>query len=324
MDEEAKSTRSITRILVPLDGSRVAEGALPYAEALARATGARISLLTVMPPLPVESVLQRFKPVRGFQRGLDRDRRAYLKRAAAGMSDRGLETTSMLWHGNPAQTIVRIAERVAGTLVVMATHGAGGLERWMVGSVADRVMRTCARSVLLVCPTDLAETPPPVTFKCLLVPLDGSALAESALSLTGELARGAGAGVRLVRAEPHVVDVEGYDSLVHGATDEADRILGEWAHTYLEQAKRVLPPDVRVETAVLRNSPRVLPDYADYEQVDLVVMASHGRGGLQRATLGSVTDRMVRHGVPTLIVRAAANPPLAPAAQQQSVAAVSP
>lgn len=137
------------RILVPLDGSKLAEQALPHAAVHAAQFGAEIVLLKVLEPLPEPSMAGR-GAVRSAETETARLALAYLEGVASGLREQGLPTKTATSEGKPYWEIVRFAEESGTDLIVMTTRGYSGLSRWLLGSVADRVVRGAAVPVLLV------------------------------------------------------------------------------------------------------------------------------------------------------------------------------
>jgi nucleotide-binding universal stress UspA family protein len=295
----------IKTILVPLDGSQTAEAALPYAEAIAGATGAAVHLLAVVEseaggpagrPLQVRQYLGRIG-----QEAMT----AYLDLTAGALRERGITAATTVVTGDPADEITAAAEDTPDAIIVMATHGRGGLDRWLIGSVADKVMRTATRPTLLVLPPQAALPTREVVLRRIMVPLDGSDVAETALAAAGALAGATGATVTLVRVVPWLSTT----AALYGYVPELDRMDADAvaaAEDYLAAVKRRLPAGLRGETIVLRGTAGLmLESFALHEDVDLVVMTTHGAGGLRRLVLGSTADRLVRAGAPALLIRAA-------------------
>jgi len=184
-----------TKILVPLDGSDLAEQVLPHALMLADAFDAAVRLLRVVEgpdDLDLTSVTRE-------QSEALRLAEDYLRGAAEYCSVLGVPVDIALAMGSPARQIVREALAIGADLIAMATHGRGGLGRWMIGSVADRVVRAATIPVLVVPARAAARQP---GFHRLLVPLDGSALAEAALPHALLLARTFNATVELLSVVP--------------------------------------------------------------------------------------------------------------------------
>lgn len=276
---------SAQSILVPLDGSPLAEWALPYASALASALKASLTLVTVVEDL------RHPRPQR------------YLERTAEALRDQGRTVSTLVQQGNPACRIAAVAEAAGVDLIVMATHGRGAAFRMLTGSVADRVLHSSGRPILLVRPLDPSASPPALTLlQRIMVPLDGSQLAETALPIASTLARASGALLTLVRAEPYRF-LETPELGVMPDTMSLDSAIVAEAEHYLEETAVSGGSGPRREHIVLRGGAAALTNFAENEQIDLVVMCTHGRSGLARFVLGSTAERMVRSGVPTVLVK---------------------
>jgi nucleotide-binding universal stress UspA family protein len=232
--------------------------------------------------------------------------KSYLDAIAGGLRERGIRVTRHVASGDPVEAIVGDAMVEPASLIVMATHGRGGAERWIVGSVADKVMR------LATCPTLLVRSPEPnratqsVRLRRLLASLDGSPLAETALPVAADLAQASGAELVLARVEPWLASRMGDFEFAGYAADigRMEEEVASAASNYLAQQRDRLPPGVAARAVVLRGIAAAgLRNLIEQESIDLVVMSTHGRGGLRRLVLGSVADRLVRSGVPVLLVR---------------------
>ena len=181
------------KLLVPLDGSELAEGILPYVTQLANESGSPIVLVSVVD-------------------AADRTETAafILKRYLEDVEDRlaaqEVEAESVVTVGRPAEQILRVAEREECDLIAMATHGRSAIGRGIFGSVTDKVMRASRLPTLAVAPERAArDGQPGVAVSTIVVPLDGSDLAETALPYAEELARELSLTVMLVR----VIDTGG-------------------------------------------------------------------------------------------------------------------
>ena len=137
-------------ILVPLDGSATAEVAVSYAEAVAKALGATLRLLTVVQPLLGSTDTEALEEM--GQQIADE----YLEAAADRCQEGDLQVSSLSVHGDPSDEILAAADEPEVAMTIMATHGRSGLSRWLLGSVADKVMRMSTRPVLLIRPYDPA------------------------------------------------------------------------------------------------------------------------------------------------------------------------
>jgi nucleotide-binding universal stress UspA family protein len=315
-------------ILVPLDGSPLAERALPYASVLARGSGAHLALVRVPHEEPrtdapesttlawatgTEPLIERTTGRGGAAAPEDegaapRGPADYLEDVAAGLALP--QTAVAVVSGPPAAGILGEARDRTADLIVMATHGRSGLGRWLYGSVADDVLRHADRPVLLVPatapPTPLA--PPDAGSRRVLVALDGSPFAEAALGPAQDLAQALGAGLVLLRV------VEPPGAAFGGARGEAPSDpAGELAdaRAYLDTVAGRLPappesgPGAAPVGQAHAGAPaQTITAVAGKEAVSAIAMATHGRSGLARAVLGSVaTEVLHRTAVPVLLVR---------------------
>jgi nucleotide-binding universal stress UspA family protein len=283
-------------ILLPLDGSPLAEQALPHAEWLARRLTAYVVLTRVLPIVTSTGEIDDL--------ALGTSSRAYLDQIAARLSEHGLSCGSVLPAGDPATEILDQARSSSAELIVMATHGRSGPSRWLYGSVADAVLRDSPIPVVLVPPHVTA--PPPIDQSLrFVVPLDGSALGETALEPATELARRLGAELVLVQ-------IVLWPPLLYGDSSELmyidpEQMLGA-ARDYLAGiAARVQPSlarTIRVRAELGRPTPAAIAGIADEEHAHLIAMSTHGRSGLARLVLGSVASgTLQRANVPLLLTR---------------------
>ena len=296
----------ISTALVPLDGSPSAEQAIPYAQALLP-DGGEVKLFQVVPePDPLLTPLLWV-----VEEGLSVAEKDVvpreLERAKERVVDRRLSWTTKVAYGDPADQILQAIARDAIDLIVMTTHGRGAIGRTMFGSVADRLARASPVPVLLVRPQPV-EASSTVDIKRLLVPLDGSELAEGALPVAIELAKRLHVPIHLVRAidlayflapmSPMGVSAGVYDETVADVRSEI--------RSYLEGVvARLREQGVAADWTMLEGSPYVSVSAA-CAPGDLIVMTSHGRSGALRWFLGSVAEKLVREAPgPVLLVPSA-------------------
>jgi nucleotide-binding universal stress UspA family protein len=297
-------------MLVPLDGSALAESVLEHVQAFARLTGASVTLVQVVESL--ESLIElaaswEFSNASAErQEALERTAQVYLTGVARRQAAAGLAVRTRIVVGPPAETIIQTAHEY--DLIAMATHGRSGLGRWVFGSVTDRVLRGATVPVLLI---RAGQTAPSDDWpRRILVPLDGSALAEQALPLAVDLAGRASAVVILLQsigwARSAVADYPaffasglGADRLLEQAEDSARDYLAGVGQR-LSETGLVAQPEIRLDPP----AEAILTSVIE-EQAELIVMSTHGRGGLGRWVYGSVTDRVLRGAsLPVLLVRA--------------------
>ncbi|MCL4504483.1 MAG: universal stress protein [Chloroflexi bacterium] len=141
------------RILVPLDGSTVAEAILPQAQMLAECGGAEIVLLSVIPHPNYDYFIPEPALASAAHENQANECRAYLKRIADRLAGSGLQVRTELCDGPVAEAILDYADSTGADLIAMSTHGRSGLGRWLMGSIAERVMHTAKVPVLLVRPS---------------------------------------------------------------------------------------------------------------------------------------------------------------------------
>ena len=284
---------------------------------LAPAFGARVELLRTYQNLAYElapqdeadsaSITAALEPVAVR---LHSQAEGYLSRVAAGLEELGIATDIAVRSGPAADHIINEANEVEGTLVAMSTHGRTGLGRWIMGSVTDRVLHTTAAPLLVVHPERGAPSvDSTASIQTLIVPLDGSDLAETMLPVAAEIAKAIGAGV--VLAETVGVPSGYYPeedsggatgvSIVSQMEDQAEEYLGMQAASLRAMGVE------KVRTSVTRgNAAAEIEELARGIPDSMIIACTHGRSGVGRTVLGSVTDRLARHsGHPALIVRAA-------------------
>jgi nucleotide-binding universal stress UspA family protein len=280
-------------ILIPLDGSPLAERALPVAVGLGKRSGAALHLALVH--------LTDFRGPQ-FDLAAGRAERDYLDQTAARVRrSSGLPVTAAVVEEGPvALGLCGYADGVRADLMVLTTHGRGPASRFWLGSVADELLRTATIPVLACLPAaGPRETAAEFRPRRLLVPLDGSPTAAAAIGPAAELARLFGAEVRLLRAvEPMPVLAPTADNpMFEGLADRARTDLAVVAAGLRDK-------DVAAETRVAVNEPAAGAILAAAESADLIVLGTHGRGRLGRLLLGSVTDKVVRAApCPVLVVR---------------------
>jgi nucleotide-binding universal stress UspA family protein len=303
--------------MVPLDGSSLGEYALPMALGLARRTGAAVELVHVC-SLQAPNALggKLDAPVLGEARHeqMHAQARTYLTQLATSLSERwevAMSVTGL--DGRPADALYDYALASNTDLVVMTTHGYGSLARAWMGSVADTLVRRLPLPILLVRPheeaLDLLEAVHEHVFEHILIPLDGSVLAE-------EIVHQALALGMLMNAEYTLLQAIEEPSLSYAPAAQLagldEQVLEQWraeARDYLERvAGRMRAYGLVVHTRVTSASPATaIIDYAHAHGIDLIAMSTHGRSGLARMLLGSVADKVVRGaGLPVLIRRPSA------------------
>ena len=299
----------LSSVLVPLDGSSFAEQALPLARQLAKASSAVLRLAYVHTPSTTWDPGVEFSM---FDPEIERQVRerelAYLGNIAKRMvNGGGLHVECVLLNGSIAEALVDYVERTGTDLVVMTSHGRGGVGRLVLGNVADQLVLKLHTPVLVLRPEEKKTGTPPVATHRVLVPLDGSPLAESILDQAVAFARLTGSELLLlsvvqpipVLLPPFVWQPEKLLESPEHRELEARRYLGRLTRTLRGQG-------LTVESRVRRGARvgREILQAAGEEQCDMIAMATHGASGLDRIMLGSVADKVVRHAdMPVLVLR---------------------
>lgn len=295
------------KILVPLDGSPIARWALPWALPLRAAADGELELVTVHTALDAD---MGPTAVTRWEEEIRREERNALESEADLLQQAGHPRPDIaIADGLPGPAIVAHAEGVDADLVIMATHGRGGLSRAWLGSVTSFVSRHASVPVLVVRPVDDGSEPDlrnlPL-IDTILVPVDGSEFSEAALARAERLAKEFDAELVLLRASPAPI-VVGSPYIPHAAgslaEDRARRL--NTVEEYLDNLVEGLDPRVRVRFRIDETEPaHAIPVAVREEGADMVVMATHGRGALMRAIVGSVADKVMRTSpVPVLLVR---------------------
>ncbi len=283
-------------ILVPLDGSVLAERAVPYAHTLAAAMEAEILLVRAV----------EVSSTRDARRGGDlaertREARTYLDEIAARLGNL-VRVETVVLAGDPTTAILGEIERKHVSLLVMSTHGMAGIGRWIYGSVADQVIRQTDLPILLIpahCQLRWTDTQP----HRIVVPLDGSSFAEEALGPASDLAQALGAEIVLM----HVIvpptytyaDVTSY--VYYDPSDdraEACRLLEDVAYGLRVRGIRTAIHDAVGFPAM------AIAEATSKLGGTLIAMSTHGRGGVSRRLMGSVATGVIQRATaPVLIVR---------------------
>ncbi len=283
-------------ILVPLDGSPASERSLPYATALARCLQAKIVLMIAA----YISEIPEHGPWSDEMVAHPRETcTAYLTGVRDRMGFPGTELAVKV--GYPHEMILEVAREVDASLIALSTHGRSGFSRWMYGTTAGHLLHASHVPLLAIGKHVPERDGAGFAPKHLLVPLDGSVPGEAALPHALELAQAFGAKVTLSRVAPF--SVEAFPMMVPQMYwPTLDDELVASATAYLENVRSTIKDtvDIRVPQGP---SADALLNFVETSGVDLVVMATHGRAGVQRAVLGSTADRMLQGPAPVFLMR---------------------
>lgn len=312
-----------SRVLVPLDGSSVSAQAVPYARVLAQAGGMTMGLMRVVPTI---GMLMSASAMRGYAeagasnmlsyeewQGRHNRLRDTVTRELGDFSGTvnvpGVQVDTVVREGEPADEIVHEAGQQAGTLIAMTTHGRSGLGRWMLGSVTDKVVRQATGPVLVIRARKQEEVQAEPRFQRIILPLDGSRLAEAAMPTAVSWAKALNAPITVVRS----ISLAAYG---YGFSDYTlpEYSMGEFASGVRDDVKVYLDRVVDdlhrqgvsdvTSSAPDGNPAESLLREAEESPNSMIVMTTHGRTGIGRWVMGSVTDRVVRHAsCPVMVLR---------------------
>lgn len=284
------------QLLFPTDGSEGASTAFDHVLDVAAAHDATVHVLNVIDTSG--DGLRRVGEIAADE--LERDGEQLVSETAAAARERGVDTETSVERGNPYREIVGYANAQGIDLITIPTHGRRGLERFLVGSTTERVVRRADVPVLTIRPHEDTRIEHP--YRNVLVPTDGSDCAEQALTT--------GIGVAAAEnARLHLLSV--IDTMALGADvrteiqlerleESANRIVDDAAGLATERG--IDDPVTAVEYG--SSIPNTILSYVDDNDVDLLVVGTHGRTGFDRYLLGSVTEKLIRTStVPVLTVR---------------------
>lgn len=294
------------RIVVALDGSSLSEQSLPHAVALSQALGADLVLLRVIeeqqahaerhPPDPLEWEARRAEAP------------AYLHDLADGLREQGVAAEVMTIEGDPADQIIAYARAEPKTLLVICSHGTGGLTGWSLGGVVQKTLLHAHVSLLVVRAfEEAAFAPGDLVYRRMLVCLDGSKRAECVLPSVSALARDHSMGVCFASVVENWVKRYGLPEgdartrVLH----ELDRQRCETMRGYLEQVAEHHREEAMDATSRQEYDCQPLQRLHDLlaeEHADLVVMAAHGSGCSTRWPFGSVALNFVIYAETSLLV----------------------
>jgi nucleotide-binding universal stress UspA family protein len=288
------------KIILPLDGSELAEVALPFAEESVGRTGAELILISVKEPNDSRSS-------RMFQSYLEKVAETSRVNAEKYQKSPGGQPVNVRWeilNGNPAEEIITFADKEEESRIIMATRGNSGFTRWALGSVADKVSRVTDRPITII----RAEGPRPAVrgrgfFNKILAPLDGSKESETTLPHVEELALSMVADVTLLQVLKLASQIISYgesrdmESMKVSMKEYMEKLTSDM------QSKGINTKYIIIETR--GDVAEEINKYTAQNYIDLVVMATHGLSGARRWVLGSVTNRVLNEGnTPIMLIRA--------------------
>lgn len=308
------------KILVPLDGSVEAETVLPFVRDIAARFNSEVDILSVGLGSKTRRVNQLLDDYvhHAIEHLQDNaitchavllygdPQKDTLDFAEITAQKRTLKARGKVVYGGPAEKILQYTQQNNVNLIIMATHGHGGLRRWWLGSVFEKVISQCTVPVLVIHSKHVKEIDRDrrATFKRILAPLDGSETGESALHDAVAVALKTGASMVLLHVipEPHVIEARmlgpEFASFVKAMHDAGEKYLGR-VHSRLSE--KGIDTTIRI---VSGDPAQQIINVATHEKVDLIAMSTHGRSGIARFVMGSVADKILHASrLPMWLVR---------------------
>jgi nucleotide-binding universal stress UspA family protein len=282
------------KILVPLDGSEMAEWALPYVEGLAKNYKSEVTLVTACTP----------------GAGLERPFAVYLSKIADELYTKGLEISSLCIYGDAAAEILNFADKNDVNLIIMSAYGKSGPGIWAMGSIASKVVQRSNIPVLLIRTGSKDDAVKEKDFKKVMLPLDGSEFSEAVIPYAESLAEKMKSELIVARVIEPIqlprityreteVDIEKHEKKL---MDTAERKVGEYLSKLVESLKE---KGINAKMVSLQGRPAdTILGYSENNDISLIVMATHGYSGISKWAYGSVASRIIEGSKkPLLVVR---------------------
>ena len=290
-------------ILVPLDGSPLAESALPQAAAISQAFNAKILLLHILDKNRAGSSTQVFDPLNWQINKTEAS--LYLERIGDRLQTLGLQTKAIVLEGPVAKSITEFSRSQEMKLVILSSHCQSGLRKWGISSITNKIVLSAPTSVFIVRAPQLEENP----FSRILVPLDCSWRAENVLPMVTLLARFHKSQIQIAHVVK-TIEMARHLPPVQEDIDLSNRIVArnrEEALHYLDQVQlhsSLAGIDVKAHLIVSNNVTLALHELVEREQIDMVALSAHGYSGNNQWPYGSVVNNFILYGkVPLLIVQ---------------------
>jgi nucleotide-binding universal stress UspA family protein len=295
-----------THILVPLDGSLVAECVLPHIVAFAQISNAHITLLHVLEGEPTRGSLKVVDPLDWVIRKAEVE--VYLQSLQERFREVGLETSTDIIEGRAADGILTYASEHKADLIALSSHGSSGLSSWNISSVVQKVLNRAQTSLLLIpayrqTHTDRTD----FHYQRVLVGLDGSRRAEWVIPEALNIISFHHASLLLAHVVPRL-EIPPYMTLYQDESDLLNRINDRSLHhaeIYLNDLCSLLPTnlyDIRTALVLSENQIDALRELAEQENVDLVILNAHGSSGGFKRQYGSVTLSFINYGTHPMLI----------------------
>lgn len=296
----------LQRILLPLDGSELAECVLPHAVRCAQATDSLVIIVHVLPTSDVHIDIPSVDPLDWRLRKMEA--RLYMEEIASMLSGQGINVETALLQGEAAESIAQYAKEHSVDLTIMSSHGRSGLNSWNVGSVVQKVALTTHTSVMVVPAyrTREGELTTALRYNTIVAPLDGSQRAESVLPLLRALGQQNAAEIQFVTVVPRpemprrIPRSSGADVLVDQLMDR-NRTEAE---AYLSQLQSRIDGNTSEHILLGNDVVGTLHDFIGQQEADLVILSAHGHSANGARRYGSLVTSFIAYGsTPLLIIQ---------------------
>jgi len=307
--KELKGLTMFDPILVPLDGSLLAECVLPHVVTIGQAFNAKIILLHVLDKNQAGASAKLFDllnwQINKTQAAL------HLEKTKARFQESGLQVQTAVLEGLVAEGITEYAQNQGLKLIVLSSHGRNGLTQWGISSITQKIILSALTSLLIVRAHKYGdfsgELSEPLVYQRILVPLDGSQRAENILPIITQLAQFHKSQIHLVQVvqtpemarqmPPAREDIDLSNQIVARNREEAGR--------YLEQVKsRSVLEGIAVQTHLITsdNAAVALHQLAEQERIGLVALSAHGYSGIRQWPYGSLVNNFIFYGKVSLLI----------------------
>ncbi len=291
-------------ILLPLDGSSLAERVLPHAVALANAFDSRLTLLRVVYHEKKANQEGMINPMDWQMRKSEAE--AYLKAVKKRLADIDLESDIRVMEGNPAQQIIEFARHEEVDLIILASHGSSGISQWNINSVVQKVLLKSFMPVMIIRSyQDMKEELEGLTYDRLLLPLDGSKRAECVLTLAKSISAVHDSKLFLTHIveEPRLPRQTPLSDEDKELVTRLNEINAEESENYLENIEHQFEGhDVETIIESSKNPTIALHNIVDREKIDLVLLSAHGYSGENRWPYGKIALNFIVYGTTPLLI----------------------
>ncbi len=290
-------------ILMPLDGSRLAEVAVSCTLVFAKAFGARVTLLRVMENTVTDDCLSPIDPLEWDM--CKKAARSYMEGLVSRFEKEGITAEYVLMEGKPAQRILEFINETDNDLIIVSSHGRSGLSGWNAGSVLQKVIARARISFMIIRAYREGIDPDlSIEFKKIFIPLDGSRRSEYVLPPATTLASFLDARLILAHvvprpemprfAPPNPEDLELADRIVEHNHEEMRK--------HFEVLKSRLPVEVQTRLITAEDTAPRLHELINEENADLVIMSAHGYSGRTHWGYGGITATFIEYGTTPLLI----------------------